>query len=250
MELDSTYRNDDKLSYMRNYNFMVNHSHKRKRNSKSKLWVKNICETESKTRVSWEFKNMLYSSCSVSPSVGIEFLDSNGRRLVKPRIYQLTSKCQMRRRVLQPTQGLARLPFKLEGYKFWMWQGYKIHYIEKGEGFPIVLIHRFGAFAFHWRYNILELSKRYKVYVIDLLSFGWSEKAIIEYDAMRDRIVDFLKEIVKEPAVLVGNNLGGFATLVSVVGLPEQVVGVALLNTTGQFGDPNSKIDKTEDSIL
>lgn len=59
---------------------------------------------------------------------------------------------------------------------------------------------------FH-RYNLPELAKSYKVYALDLLGFGWSDKAIIEYDAMvwRDQVVDFLKEIVKEPAVLVGN---------------------------------------------
>ncbi|KAK6924377.1 NmrA-like domain [Dillenia turbinata] len=213
------------------------------------------------------------SSCSVSSSVGTEFLNPNGRRLVKPpRIYQHKSKCQMNGRcfafkgicaasgvsvmdsslVAQPARGLERLPFKLEGYKFWRWRGHKIHYVEEGKGFPIVLIHGFGASAFHWRYNIPELSKRYKVYAIDLLGFGWSEKAIIEYDAMvwRDQIVDFLNEVVKEPAVLVGNSLGGFTALVSAAGLPEQVVGVALLNTAGQFGDPNSEIDKSEDSIL
>ena len=57
------------------------------------------------------------------------------------------------------------------------------------------------------RYNIPELAKKYKVYAIDLLGFGWSDKALIEYDAMvwRDEVVDFLKEIVKEPAVVVGN---------------------------------------------
>ena len=51
------------------------------------------------------------------------------------------------------------------------------------------------------------MAKKYKVYAVDLLGFGWSEKAIIEYDAMvwRDQVVDFLKEIVREPAVLVGN---------------------------------------------
>lgn len=60
---------------------------------------------------------------------------------------------------------------------------------------------------FFCRYNIPELSKHYKVYAVDLLGFGWSEKALIEYDALvwRDEVVDFLKEIVKEPAVVVGN---------------------------------------------
>lgn len=57
------------------------------------------------------------------------------------------------------------------------------------------------------RYNIPELAKSYKVYAVDLLGFGWSEKALVEYDATiwKDQVVDFLKEIVREPAVLVGN---------------------------------------------
>ncbi|CAI9783961.1 unnamed protein product [Fraxinus pennsylvanica] len=78
-------------------------------------------------------------------------------------------------------QGLEKLPFKPEGYNYWMWQGRKIHYVVEGEGLPIVLIH---GFAFHWRYNISELAEKYKVYALDLLGFGWSEKALIEYDAL------------------------------------------------------------------
>lgn len=152
----------------------------------------------------------------------------------------------------EPPQGMERLPFKPEGYNFWTWRGHKIHYVVQGEGLPIVLIHGFGASAYHWRYNIPELAKKYKVYAVDLLGFGWSEKALIEYDAMvwRDQVVDFLKEIVKEPAVLVGNSLGGFTALVAAVGFPDQVVGLALLNSAGQFGNPNEKMDESEESIL
>ncbi|KAJ8764330.1 hypothetical protein K2173_006070 [Erythroxylum novogranatense] len=104
----------------------------------------------------------------------------------------------------------------------------------------------------HFRYNIPELAKRYKVYALDLLGFGWSEKALIEYDAMvwKDQVVDFLKDIVKEPAVLVGNSLGGFTTLVAAVGLPQQVAGVVLLNSAGQFGNANEETKKPEDSVF
>lgn len=47
--------------------------------------------------------------------------------------------------------GVERLPFKPEGYNFWTWRGHRIHYVVQGEGFPVVLIHGFGASAFHWR---------------------------------------------------------------------------------------------------
>ncbi|CAI9110803.1 OLC1v1010891C1 [Oldenlandia corymbosa var. corymbosa] len=152
----------------------------------------------------------------------------------------------------KPSQGLERLPFKPEGYNYWTWRGRKIHYVVEGEGFPIVLIHGFGASAFHWRYNIPELSKKYKVYALDLLGFGWSEKAIIDYDALvwRDQVVDFMKEVVKEPAILVGNSLGGFTALVAAVSLQEQVRGVTLLNSAGQFGDAISDNNESEETAL
>ncbi|MFQ6623463.1 hypothetical protein Gotur_003529 [Gossypium turneri] len=214
------------------------------------------------------------SSCGVSPSVRTEILNPISSRFFAPsRInFQPRSKCEMINRrgfalkgivasgvsvmgsslTSEPVQGVERLPFKPDGYNFWTWRGRKIHYVVQGEGFPIVLIHGFGASAFHWRYNIPELAKNYKVYAIDLLGFGWSEKAIIEYDAMiwRDQVVDFLKEVVKEPTVLVGNSLGGFTALVAAVGLPEQVVGLALLNSAGQFGDAKAKTTESEETFL
>ncbi|XP_059623626.1 pheophytinase, chloroplastic isoform X1 [Cornus florida] len=216
---------------------------------------------------------MSSSSCFTVPhTVRTGVFNPIGDRFTVPsRIYHHRSKCELNRRsfamrgivaagasvmgstlVAEPTQGLERLPFKTEGYNFWTWRGHKIHYVEEGEGFPIVLIHGFGASAFHWRYNIPELAKNYKVYAIDLLGFGWSEKAIIEYDALvwRDQVVDFLKEIVKKPAVLVGNSLGGFTALAGAAGLPEQVVGVALLNSAGQFQNANAETNESEETVL
>lgn len=45
-------------------------------------------------------------------------------------------------------------------------------------------------------------------------------------------------------------SLGGFTALVAAAGLPEQVVGVALLNSAGQFGNANSKTDESEETLL
>ncbi|KAK3158854.1 hypothetical protein QOZ80_2AG0142490 [Eleusine coracana subsp. coracana] len=138
-------------------------------------------------------------------------------------------------------QGLEMLPFKADGYNFWTWKGRRIHYVEEGQGRPVVLIHGFGASAFHWRYNIPVLAKKYKVYAIDLLGFGWSEKALVDYEATvwMEQVSDFLREVVKEPAVLVGNSLGGFTTLFAATEAPELVRGVVLLNSAGQFADPD-----------
>ena len=45
-------------------------------------------------------------------------------------------------------------------------------------------------------------------------------------------------------------SLGGFTALVAAAGLPEQVVGVALLNSAGQFGNANSKSNESEETLL
>ncbi|CAL9123023.1 unnamed protein product [Musa acuminata subsp. burmannicoides] len=188
--------------------------------------------------------------------------------LVSSRIRLDGSKCRMMRRnfvsggiafsvccsllTADPVQGMDRLPFRSNGYNFWTWKGRKIHYVEQGMGRPVVLIHGFGASAFHWRYNIPELAKKYKVYALDLLGFGWSEKAIIEYDATvwKDQVSDFLKEIVKEPAILVGNSLGGFAALMTAAESAQHVRGVVLLNSAGQFENPSEQPKNNEEETV
>ena len=59
-------------------------------------------------------------------------------------------------------RGVERLAYKPEGYSTWEWkhQGatHKINYVAAGDSGPIVvLIHGFGASAYHWRYVIPEL---------------------------------------------------------------------------------------------
>lgn len=63
--------------------------------------------------------------------------------------YLLHVCLSVKRRILG--SGFDRLPYKAEGYNYWTWRGHKIHYVVQGEGSPVVLIHGFGASAFHWR---------------------------------------------------------------------------------------------------
>ncbi|KAL2649648.1 hypothetical protein R1flu_017776 [Riccia fluitans] len=136
------------------------------------------------------------------------------------------------------TQQLEALPFKHEGYNFWNWRDHKVHYVVQGEGRPIVLIHGFGASVYHWRYNIPELAKAgFKVYAMDLMGFGWTEKALVDYNntLWRDQVADFVTEVVGEPAVLVGNSIGGLTVLLTAATRPDVASGLALLNPSGQF---------------
>ncbi|WP_218080988.1 alpha/beta fold hydrolase [Anthocerotibacter panamensis] len=125
---------------------------------------------------------------------------------------------------------------------FWTWRGYPIHYVESGlahQGTPLLLIHGCGASTEHWRKNIAVLAASHPVYAIDLLGFGRSAKPELVYsgDLWRDQLRDFCAYVVKAPVIVVGNSLGGYASLVLAADCPEWTAGVALLNSAGFFAE-------------
>ncbi|XP_074309234.1 uncharacterized protein LOC141643818 [Silene latifolia] len=128
----------------------------------------------------------------------------------------------------------------------WLWRGsYSINYfvqppVSGGSGrAPLVLVHGFGASIPHWRRNIKTLAQDQIVYAIDLLGFGSSDKpAGFAYtmETWAELLSDFLNEVVKEPAVLVGNSVGSLACVVcaSESSQPRPLVkGLVLLNCSG-----------------
>ncbi|BAU63217.1 alpha/beta hydrolase fold protein [Stanieria sp. NIES-3757] len=129
---------------------------------------------------------------------------------------------------------------------YWQWRGHSIYYVQAGEQQtgkpPILLVHGFGASTDHWRKNIAGLQKNWQVWAIDLLGFGRSAKPNLQYSGnlWRDQLHDFITEVIKQPAVLAGNSLGGYACLCVAAQRPESAVGLILLNSAGPFSDSNS----------
>ncbi len=118
----------------------------------------------------------------------------------------------------------------------WSWRGHKILYTVKGTGLPLVLIHGFGASIGHWRKNIPALAEGgYRVYALDLLGFGGSDKPPLDYtlDLWAELLKDFWNEHIQEPAVFVGNSIGGLLSLMVVAHHPEIAAGAILLNCAG-----------------
>ncbi|GAB4231101.1 MAG: alpha/beta fold hydrolase [Stanieria sp.] len=128
---------------------------------------------------------------------------------------------------------------------YWQWRGHSIYYVQAGEQQtekpPILLVHGFGASTDHWRKNIAGLQKNWQVWAIDLLGFGRSAKPNLQYSGnlWRDQLHDFITEVIKQPAVLAGNSLGGYACLCVAAECTESAVGLILLNSAGPFSDSN-----------
>lgn len=57
----------------------------------------------------------------------------------------------------------------------------KMHYVEQGSGEPLILVHGITQSLYTYRKNIKELSQKYRVIAVDLLGYGYSEKADITY---------------------------------------------------------------------
>lgn len=118
----------------------------------------------------------------------------------------------------------------------WIWQGHTIRYTVMGEGQPLLLVHGFGASIGHWRKNLPVLAAAgYQVFAIDLLGFGGSDKAAVEYSAelWQQQLYDFWAEHIQQPTVFVGNSIGGLLCLMLLADHPETAAGGILLNCAG-----------------
>jgi len=140
--------------------------------------------------------------------------------------------------------------------QYWQWREQQIYYVEAGDCAsdypPLLLIHGFGASTDHWRKNIAQLQKDFKVYAIDLLGFGRSSKPDWVYSGKlwEEQLTAFIQEVIGQPAVLAGNSLGGYASLCVGGNHPQWTRGVVLLNSAGPFSDREKEEDTPQTLTL
>ncbi len=120
---------------------------------------------------------------------------------------------------------------------YWQWQGHTIRYQQAGDQGPaLLLVHGFGGSSDHWRKTLPELGRVCRVYAIDLIGFGLSDKPQpgvgIQYtfETWATQLNDFCRDVIQTPAYLVGNSIGCIAALQATVQDPSQVQGVIILN--------------------
>ncbi len=119
--------------------------------------------------------------------------------------------------------------------KFAEINGVKIHYQEKGEGTPLILIHGYASSTYSWKDVFEPLSEKYRVIAIDLKGFGFSEKPDGDYTRRaQGEIINGLLEYLKiEKAWIAGNSMGGETALNIALFHPEKVLGLILIDSAG-----------------
>lgn len=129
-------------------------------------------------------------------------------------------------------------------FETFKWREFSINYRVEGpeDGLPVLCIHGFGASINHWRKNIPALvdSGKLRVYAIDLLGFGGSDKAspdVVEYGLpmWKDMICDFIAaKSQTEKWTLVGNSIGSLISLMVASELGEKKIrACSLMNCSG-----------------
>lgn len=120
--------------------------------------------------------------------------------------------------------------------QIWTWQEHRICHAIQGAGLPLVLVHGFGASIGHWRKNIPVLAAAgYQVHAIDLLGFGNSDKPAINYtvELWESLLQAYWREQIGQPAVFIGNSIGGLITLMMLARSPQMAQAGVLLNCAG-----------------
>jgi pimeloyl-ACP methyl ester carboxylesterase len=113
---------------------------------------------------------------------------------------------------------------------------YRIHYLVGGEGRPLVLVHGLGSRAESWLPLMPALTKQHhRVYAIDLLGYGRSEKPDVDYaiGTQSSVVRDFMASQGLAQADLAGWSMGGWVALNLAAEHPELVRRLVVFDGAG-----------------
>lgn len=113
--------------------------------------------------------------------------------------------------------------------------GHKIHYVEEGEGEPVLFLHGNPTSSYVWRNVLPALAARsgQRCIALDLLGFGKSDKPDINYSLRlhADIVAGFIANLGLQNLVLVAEDWGGPLGADYGGRSPQNVAGMALMET-------------------
>lgn len=108
-----------------------------------------------------------------------------------------------------------------------------VHYLEGGSGSPtFVCVHGLGGSHVNWVAVAPRLAEWGRVLVVDLIGHGRTPPAgRFATLSANTRLLDrFLTTVAGEPAILVGNSMGGLLSMLELDANPRAVAGLVLVN--------------------
>ena len=119
--------------------------------------------------------------------------------------------------------------------KFLNLDGHSTHYVEKGEGEPVVLLHGFFYDSYLWNKNVDALAAKFKVYALDFWGFGYSSRELMDYGypLYADQLLKFMDALNIPKACLVGQSFGGGTSIFFSVQHRDRVRKLVLVDPAG-----------------
>jgi len=129
--------------------------------------------------------------------------------------------------------------------------GHAICYATAGDGPPVVLVHGFGTSMAIYARQIRALSGRFRVFALDLLGHGFSEKPDIDYtpEVYLDLLSGFLDAQGIDAAHFVGHSMGGLLSICLATVAPGRVRRLVLLNSSSPLFRPERQMRLYEKSL-
>ncbi|PSJ51419.1 alpha/beta fold hydrolase [Kumtagia ephedrae] len=110
----------------------------------------------------------------------------------------------------------------------------RIHYVEAGQGRPILFLHGLGGQLHHFRHTLFDrLSGDFRVVALDRPGSGYSVRASGadgRLSQQAEAVAGFIDALALDQPLVVGHSLGGAVALALALDHPEKVGGLALLS--------------------
>ncbi len=112
--------------------------------------------------------------------------------------------------------------------------GIRMHYVERGSGPLLVLLHGFPEFWYSWRHQIEALSRQFRVVAPDQRGYNLTEKpggiAAYAIDRLTADVAALVRHLGETEAVIVGHDWGGGVAWTFAMQYPEMTRRLIVLN--------------------
>ena len=121
--------------------------------------------------------------------------------------------------------------------------GARLHYIEAGNGAPVLCIHGLGLNLETWRHLFPQLRQHYRTIAYDLRGMGKSEApgrrgVTHTLDLHADDLEALMDALKIEKGTIIAHAFGAFISMRFAMKRPERVKAVVIFSTSAMLGEP------------
>jgi pimeloyl-ACP methyl ester carboxylesterase len=110
----------------------------------------------------------------------------------------------------------------------------RLHYVDEGQGRPVLFVHGTPSWSFEWRHAIASLRGEARAIAIDHLGFGLSDKPLVAAYRPEDharRLLGFVRALDLQNVTLVVHDFGGPIALPVIFEEPGRVRALVVVNS-------------------